>query len=58
MTEEISKANDVWKIIHNRPVSRNALDPGSADAILLRVGGFIYAKALSWNREMEYGLAS
>ena len=34
MTVEISKADDVWTIIHNRPEARNAMDPESADALV------------------------
>ena len=31
MSVEIVKAEDVWTIIHNRPVARNAMDPESAE---------------------------
>ena len=34
MTVKISKADDVWTIIHNRPETRNAMDPESADALV------------------------
>ena len=34
MTVKISKADDVWTIIHNRPEARNAMDPESADALV------------------------
>ena len=31
MTISIEKTDDVWTVIHNRPESRNAMDPASAD---------------------------
>ena len=34
MTVEISKMEEVWTIIHNRPEARNAMDPDSADALV------------------------
>ena len=34
MTVKISKADEVWTIIHNRPEARNAMDPESADALV------------------------
>jgi len=33
MTVEIEKNGPVWTIIHNRPETRNAMDPESADAL-------------------------
>ena len=45
MTVKISKALEIWKIIHNRPQARNAVDQESADT-LLRVGDLVCAKEL------------
>ncbi len=33
MTVSIEKSGRVWTVIHNRPEARNAMDPGSADAL-------------------------
>ena len=33
MTVRIEKAGPVWTVIHDRPEARNAMDPGSADAL-------------------------
>ena len=33
MAVRIEKNNDVWTVIHSRPEARNAMDPGSADAL-------------------------
>ena len=33
MTVRIEKSDSVWTVIHSRPEARNAMDPGSADAL-------------------------
>ena len=34
MIVEIVKTYDIWTIIHNRPETRNAMDPESTDFLL------------------------
>jgi enoyl-CoA hydratase/carnithine racemase len=34
MTVRIEKSGRVWTVIHSRPEARNAMDPGSADALV------------------------
>ena len=33
MAVRVEKAGPVWTVIHDRPEARNAMDPGSADAL-------------------------
>jgi len=33
MTVRVEKAGQVWTVIHDRPETRNAMDPASADAL-------------------------
>ena len=40
MTVEISKEDDAWTIIHNRPEARNVMDPDSSDALVEVFGEF------------------
>ena len=35
MTVEIEKDGEIWTIIHNRPEARNAMDPVSAEELVV-----------------------
>lgn len=40
ITVTIEKTDDVWTVIHNRPETRNAMNPASADDLVLAFEAF------------------